>query len=110
MSHGDGRTEVPIMADLSRMNPRSLAALVLLNVVLLAALIVTTFSPQPAEAQLGGGGQYLMIAGKSAQRENQAVVYVLNVRTSQIAALLYSSSDNRVEAIDGRDIRQDLGG
>ena len=93
-----------------RMTQRSLAALILLNVVLLAGLVVVGFAPQPAQAQLGGGGQYLMIAGKTAQRQSQSVVYVLNVRTAQVAALLYRSADNRVEPIDGRDIRNDLGG
>ena len=55
------------------MNPRSLGALIVLNVALLLALVVVTFSPAPAQAQFGGRADYVMISGFSAGRENQAL-------------------------------------
>ncbi len=59
------------------MNMRTLVVLIVMNVALLAALIVTFAAPEPAEAQLGGGGnQYLLISGQVQGRAQQAGVYV----------------------------------
>ena len=89
------------------MNQRSLAALIALNVVLLAALVVTVFSPQPAQAQFGGSSQYLMISGEVAGRTNQSGVYIINLQTSRMIAVLFNSSNNKLEYIDSRDISRD---
>ena len=90
------------------MNKRTLAALLLLNVVLLAGVIVTAFTPTPAQAQIGAGGQYLMISGRIQQRDQQAAVYVLNMQTGQVAAVMFNGSTEQFEPISRRNINQDL--
>lgn len=91
------------------MNARTLAALVLVNVVLLAAVIITAFAPQPAQAQLGAAGdQYLLISGETPQPTQQAAVYVLNVNTGQMIALTFDSRTDRVQVIDGRNVTEDI--
>ncbi|HEX7010189.1 MAG TPA: hypothetical protein VF184_09410 [Phycisphaeraceae bacterium] len=91
------------------MNRRSLAALVVLNVALLAALIVTMLSPAPAQAQLGRAAhRYLMIAGHSAERANQSVVYIIDLDTSQMVAGVFNSANNTFDFFAGRTIVNDI--
>lgn len=94
------------------MNARSLAALILLNAVLLAALVVTAFSPQPAQAQFGGTEQYLMIAGDIDTRNarQRQAIYIVNQRTSQIVATTYNSATDTFNWYGGRNIGNDLRG
>ncbi len=89
------------------MNRRSLAALILVNAVLLAALVTSLASPQPAHAQFGGGSQYLMIAGQSQVRNDQAAIYVVDTRNGAIVSLMYSSANNRLEPLGARVIGTD---
>ncbi len=90
------------------MNKRSLAGLILINAVLLASLVVTAFSPKEAQAQFGGGGgQYLMIAGDVTGRSSQQAVYIIDMRSSRVAAIMFNGSNNSLEIIAGRDVRQD---
>lgn len=90
------------------MNRRSLAALVLVNAVLLAALVTSLLSPQAAQAQFGSGSQYLMISGQSQVRNDQAAIYIVDTRNGAILALLYNSANNRLEPIAGRLLSQDI--
>ena len=90
------------------MNKRSLAGLILINAVLLAALVVTSFSPEPAQAQFGGGGgQYLMIAGDASGRSSQAAVYITDLRSGKIVAVMFNSSNNTLDFIASRDVGKD---
>lgn len=89
------------------MNKRSLAGLILINAVLLASLIVTGFSPAPAQAQFVGGGQYLMIAGDVTGRDAQAAVYIVELQTGRIAAIMFNGSNNTLEIIAGRNVSED---
>lgn len=92
------------------MTKRSLATLLAINVILLSALVLVMFgNPQPAEAQFGGGGRYLMIAGRSPQRENQAAVYIIDVNSSKIAAIVVNTAvrRNNIEPVAGRTVRDD---
>lgn len=88
------------------MNRRSLAALILINAVLFAALAVTSLTP-PAYGQLGLGGNFMMIAGQIRGRNNQNVVYVIDQQSSQMVALIFNSSNNKFEYIGGRRISDD---
>ena len=93
------------------MNKRSLAGLILINAVLLAALVVTGFSPEPAQAQFGGGGgQYLMIAGDASGRSSQAAVYITDLRSGRIVVMMFNSSNNSLEVIASRDVAKDAEG
>ena len=90
------------------MNRRSLASLILLNAVLLAALVVSSLTP-PAEAQFGAGASYMMIAGQTRGRSNQDVVYVVDMQSSQMVAMMFNSSNNRFEYFATRRIADDAG-
>ncbi len=90
------------------MTQRSLAGLILINAVLLASLVVAAFSPEPAQAQLGGGGgQYLMIAGNVTGRDSQAAVYIIELRSGRIAAIMFNGSNNNLEIVAGRNVSED---
>lgn len=90
------------------MNARSLAALVAINVALLAALVVSLVTPEPAQAQFAAGGQYLMIAGAAPNRSGQSLVYIVDVRTGRMISVLYTSANNELEFVAARDIGQDI--
>ncbi|MEX0775738.1 MAG: hypothetical protein WD042_08510 [Phycisphaeraceae bacterium] len=92
------------------MNKQSLGALIALNVVLLLALLVVTFTgAQPAQAQLGGGpGPFLMIAGEVTGRQNQAVVYITDLKSARVVAMIFNSSNNELTTLDFRDLATDV--
>ncbi|MEM1027873.1 MAG: hypothetical protein AAF593_03705 [Planctomycetota bacterium] len=90
------------------MTQRSLAVLVVLNVVLLAALSVTVLNPTPAEAQFGANRQYTMIAGGVTGRSNQSAIYVIDLSTSRIAPLFYNGSSKKFEFFAGRSVARDM--
>lgn len=88
------------------MTQRSLAVLIVVNAVLLAA-IAMTFSPLPkANAQLGGGS-YLMIAGSTSQVAQQ-IVYVMDTRNGRVAAFTVNSANGQVKIVGAREIGEDL--
>lgn len=90
------------------MNQRSLATLIAINAVLLAAVVVTVFSPTPAQGQFGPGNQYLMIAGQAPQRDNQSLVYIIELRTSRMISVLYNSGNEQLEFVATRVVGDDL--
>ena len=91
------------------MNQRSLSALIVLNIVLLAALAVTFTSPR-AEAQgLGSSaGRYLAIAGNVQARNQQAAIYLVERNTGALAVIMFNTSNNKLEVLGGRNVGQDL--
>lgn len=90
------------------MTQRSLAVLIVLNVVLLAAIALTYAPDNEAQAQLGGRS-YLMIAGNTSQAQQQ-VIYVMDTGTSQVAAFTVNSANGDVNGIGTRNIGEDLRG
>lgn len=90
------------------MTHRSLAVLILLNVILLGGLSVTVMNPTPAEAQLGGGRQFTMITGEASGRSNQAVVYIVDLNSSRVAPIFYNSASEKFEFFGGRTIADDF--
>ncbi|MFA9478554.1 hypothetical protein ACERK3_09625 [Phycisphaerales bacterium AB-hyl4] len=90
------------------MNQRSLASLILINAVLLAALVVTAFSPSQAEAQFAGPRQFLMIAGEVQARGPQAAVYIIEMQSSQMVVARFDSRTGDLNFIDGRRVSDDL--
>jgi len=92
------------------MTQRSLAVLVILNAVLIAAIAMTFgATTQEANAQgIGGGGSYLIIAGNTSQRNQQAVIYVMQVNTGRVAAFFVNSGTGDVDVIAARNIATDL--
>jgi len=92
------------------MNKRSLKALIVLNAVLLVALAVSVFAPAPQEAyaQFGGRADYLMIAGETTGRPQQATVYIINLRTAQMVSVIFNSDNNSLTLFGGRDVARDM--
>lgn len=91
------------------MTKRTLSMLVLINAVLLAAVSAALW-PQPAQAQLGIGGQYQMIAGEVTGRNDQAAIWIIDRRTQRIAALLFNGANQKLDVIAGREITNDVTG
>ena len=90
------------------MNKRSLGALVALNLVLLVALAVVTISPQPAEAQVGlRQSEYIMVSGVVRGRAQQAVVYIIDLSTGQMAAIFHDANTGKSQFIAGRNMSMD---
>ena len=90
------------------MNRRSLAALVLVNAVLLAVVAVTSLAPQPAEAQFVPARQYLMIAGEVQARGPAAAVYIIDLHSTLMVVARFDSRTGNLNFIDSRDIGRDL--
>ena len=75
---------------------------------LMASLVGAAFSPEPAAAQFGsGGGEYLMIAGDVTGRDAQAAVYIIDMRSGRVAAILFNGSNNTLDLIAGRNVSDD---
>jgi len=90
------------------MNKRSLAVLLMLNVMLLVSLAVVSLTPQPAAAQIGRRGDYAMIAGEVRGGNNQAGVYVLDLNTQMIATVMFDARTKKIRPIARRRISDDL--
>jgi len=96
---------------MSTTQKQTLTALLVLNVVLLAALALIVVSPKPAEAQgLGGGGAYTMLAGEATGLSQQQAVYIIDTRRSGVVAVSYSSADNNLRIHARRAIANDFTG
>jgi hypothetical protein len=59
------------------------------------------------QAQFGAGGQYLMIAGDVTGRDSQAAVYVIEMQSGRVAAVMFNASNNTLEFVAGRNISED---
>ena len=92
------------------MTHRSLAALIVLNAVLLAGLSVTVFNPTPAEAQFGQSRQFTMISGQATGRDNQDVVYIVDLASSKVLPIFYNGSSKKFEQFRGRVLADDMRG
>lgn len=90
------------------MNRRSLAALVALNIGLLIALLVVNLSPSQALAQGGGRRDYIMLSGTTTGLNAQDVIYIVELRSSKMAAVVFNSSSNTFEAVGARVLSEDL--
>ena len=90
------------------MNRASLSGLVVLNVVLVMTLAWLSFSPQPADAQIGGaGGNYIMIGGNTPGQTSDTV-YIVDVASSAIMAVAYTQGARNLEVLGARNIAPDF--
>ncbi len=90
------------------MNRRSLGALVAINAILLAALVVVSLSAAPAIAQFGLRGDYVMVAGDVTGRSDQEAVYILDLKSQKMITLLFDTRTNKLEPVAGRLVSNDL--
>jgi len=90
------------------MNKQTLVSLVVINAVLLLGVAITSFTPDQAEAQFGEpSDQYLMISGEATGRGSQDAIYLIDLSSSRIAAVMFNSTNNRLELVGARDIARD---
>ena len=90
------------------MTHRSLAVLIVLNTVLLAALGLTVLTPRTAEAQLGASSSYTMISGAVTGRSAQAAVYVFDLQSSKVVPIFYNASSDKFEFFKGQVLSDDM--
>ncbi|MCL2700857.1 MAG: hypothetical protein FWE88_04090 [Phycisphaerae bacterium] len=81
-----------------------IAALAALNVGLL--VWVLTMHSEPAHAQVRGGSDYLQVSGRVGQ--NSEAIYILDLKTRNLKAWYYSTSDRKLVELRGRDIEADF--
>ena len=89
------------------MNRKSLQTLVAVNLVLLLALVFVTLAPTPAKAQFAGA-QYIMVAGPTAGRAQQDVVYIIELQTARMIAMFYNSANDKIDVIAGVNLMDDI--
>ena len=90
-----------------------LGALIALNTVLMLALLLVLLLPGPsAEAQRRGRGRgdYAMVAGQVTGRSDQSAIYLLELNSNRMMALIYDSRGNRLQILAGRNLAEDLDG
>ena len=93
------------------MKKNSLGVLIALNVVLVLALLLVLTMPGPvAEAQSRGRGDYMMVAGKVTGRNNQAVIYIFELKTLRMVPAIFDSRNNRFHGLLPRDVGADFRG
>jgi len=93
------------------MKKDSLGALIALNIALLVALLLVFVLPVgEVEGQARRGrGDYGMIAGEVVGRENQSAIYIAELKSFQLAAIMFDSRSNRIDLIGVRNMAKDLG-
>lgn len=89
------------------MTRRSLALLILINVVLLAGVLAATLTPREARAQFGAGQQFTMISGTATGLNQEDVVYLIDLSGGRILPLVYNTASDRLRVFRGRAIRDD---
>ncbi len=91
------------------MNKGILGILLAVNAVLLVALAVTNLAvTEPAMAQFGMRGDYVMIAGDAAARSDQQAVFILDLKTQKMLALMFDTRNNKLQTIAGRVVGNDM--
>jgi len=94
------------------MNRRSLGALVALDVLLLAALAVTSMQPATASGEVHyARGSYRIVAGAwTGGGGGRSAVYIVDNNTSRVYAFVFSAADKSpLIPFAGRTINDDLG-
>lgn len=89
------------------MTSKTLTALVVLNVALLAGLVLTGGPERTAQAQFGGGPNFLMMAGQ-VRGNNRDAIYLFEATSGELRVIQYSSSDDRLAPIARRNISRDV--
>jgi hypothetical protein len=87
------------------MNIKTLRALIALNVALLVGLLVTVMTPQPAAAQLSRA-EYIMVSGAVTGRTQQNAVYVVDLSTARIVAMMFNGSNNQLEIVGAAELNR----
>lgn len=90
------------------MGNRSFGALIALNVVLVVALAVVHLISPPVNAQaFGGAGDYMMLSGSVKGRTQQDIVYIVELNTARMVAVMFNSNTNELEVLGARDVTRD---
>ncbi|MDP6153314.1 MAG: hypothetical protein QF785_08055 [Phycisphaeraceae bacterium] len=90
------------------MKNRSIGVLIAANVMLLATLAFLWVTPEPVQAQLGGRGNYIMIAGQTNDRPED-IIYVCDLTSAKVVAFLFNSTNKRIDKFAVQDLAADMG-
>jgi len=89
------------------MNKQSFGALLALNAVLLLALGFLALTPPPARAAVAGRANYIMLAGE-AKGISEQVIYIIDLGSSKMIAVVFSSTNKQFKVIGGRILNDDI--
>lgn len=86
----------------------AISALVAVNLLLLAALLMIAAPERRAQAQVVGGlaGQYLSVAGEI--QDQFDAVYMIDVRARAMHAFTFDRGRKELELADSRDLERDF--
>ena len=90
------------------MNKHTLAALIVLNVVLFFALLVTAPTSTHAQGFGGNQGAFVMIAGDLKGRNQQDAIYIIERNTGNMIAMTYEPSQQRVRPLGRTNLANDI--
>jgi hypothetical protein len=94
----------------SVMNQRTLAAWIMVNVVLLSAVLLTWFGPSDAQAQFDSSNQYVMLSGSVVGRTDLDAVYIVDLDTMELVAATIDTrrKNAEIDFVASRNIQEDL--
>ena len=86
------------------MNKDALGTLIALNGLLLVALLVAVIVPErqaqaQEQAQNRGPKNYIMVAGEVTGRKSQSAVYVLELTSMRMRAIMFDSRSNKLQPL-----------
>ncbi|QDU34883.1 hypothetical protein KS4_29590 [Poriferisphaera corsica] len=92
------------------MNRRSLAALIILNTLLIVAIVMASFTAQPTVAQSFGsdGENYTMLSGPIQGRSQNDGIYIIDVQKGNVIAAYFDGSSKKFVVIKGTNVPADL--
>lgn len=95
------------------MKIKTMGMLILMNALLLAAVWLVGGSSPQATAQISlnssaSGGPYVMVSGASTGDSGVNVVYIVDMRSSRMAAVIYNGSSNTFTPLSVRDLAKDM--
>jgi len=92
------------------MNKHTLAALIVLNIVLFFALVVTTPPAVQAQGLRGASGKFLMVSGDVRGRQDQEAIYIVEINTGAMMAMTYDPRTRTIRRLGMANIAADIQG
>lgn len=92
------------------MRKHLITGLIVLNVILAVAVLLTFLNVPQAKAQpMGLSGNFLMVSG-AILGSTADVVYLVDLEHRQLQAIYYDRASDRVSSVGARDLIRDLAG
>ena len=101
-------TPAPIPAASPSATRRTLLSLIVVNAVLLAGLALLTWMPEPAIAQPGRGGSYIMLSGEAIGLTQEQSIYLIDTRRFGVSAVSFNGANREMKIIAQRALTNDF--